>query len=274
MKKSQAYKKAIVIGASADIGMAFCEDWLSKGWKVAGTYRTSSDAVCQLESKIHYLVNCDLASSADVDRACASLKEQVPNWDVLILGPGLQDPVGEFLECDFDEWAESITINFTNQLRCVHRLLPARNRSNDHSPTVLFFAGGGTNNATTNYSAYTISKIALIKITELLAAEVLDVNFVIVGPGWVKTKIHNSTLNARDAAGSNYARTIEKLASNECTPMEKVIDCCNWLIDGQRSLLSGRNFSVAFDKWGNPELERLLASNPDMYKLRRFGNDL
>lgn len=274
MKNLEAQKKAIVIGASADIGMALCEDWVSKGWKVAGTYRTSSDAVRQLESKIHYLVHCDLTSMADVEHACACLKKQIPNWDVLILSPGLQDPVGRFLECDFDEWAESITVNFTNQLRCVHRLLPERNLSSDHSPTVLFFAGGGTNNAPTHYSAYTVSKIALIKMIEILAAEILDVNFVIVGPGWVKTKIHNSTLHARDMAGSNYARTLVKLASDECTPMEKVIECCNWLIDGQRDLLTGRNFSVVFDKWGSPELDLLLAKNPDMYKLRRFGNDL
>ena len=274
MKHLRPQKKAIVIGASADIGIALCEDWLSKGWQVAGTYRTSSDTVRKLKSRIDYLVRCDLSVSADVEHACISLIDWMSEWDVLILGPGLQDPVGIFPECDFDAWAESITVNFTNQLRFVHRLLPARSLSGKNRPTVLFFAGGGTNNAPTRYSAYTAAKVALIKMTEILAAEVLDVNFVIVGPGWVKTKIHNSTLNARDAAGSNYARTIEKLASNECTPMEKVIDCCNWLIDGQRSLLSGRNFSVAFDKWGNPELERLLASNPDMYKLRRFGNDL
>ncbi|MDO9371798.1 MAG: SDR family oxidoreductase [Gammaproteobacteria bacterium] len=273
MKHPQAHKKAIVIGASADIGIALCEDWISKGWQVAGTYRTSTDTVRQLKSKINCLVHCDLADTADVEHACRCLKEEMSGWDVLILGPGLQDPVGMFPECDFDEWAESITVNFTNQLRFVHRLLTARNLSGKHPPTVLFFAGGGTNNAPTRYSAYTASKIALIKMTEILAAEVVDVNFVIVGPGWVKTKIHNSTLNAHDRAGSNYERALEKLASNECTPMEKVVECCNWLIDGPRDLLAGRNFSVAFDKWGSPELDRLLAINPDMYKLRRLGND-
>lgn len=273
MTPPQTQKKAIVIGASADIGIALCEDWISKDWKVAGTYRTLSDAVRQIEPRINYLVRCDLASMTDVEYACACLKEQMPNWDVLVLGPGLQDPVGVFLECDFDEWTESIAVNFTNQLRLIHRLLPERNLSGKHPPTVLFFAGGGTNNAPTHYSAYTVSKIALIKMTEILAAEIPDVNFVIVGPGWVKTKIHNSTLDACEMAGPNYARTLEKLASNECTPMEKVVECCNWLIDGQKDLLTGRNFSVVFDKWGSPELDSLLTKNPDMYKLRRFGND-
>ena len=36
----QPGKKAIVVGASADIGAALCEDWIEKGWEVYGTYRT------------------------------------------------------------------------------------------------------------------------------------------------------------------------------------------------------------------------------------------
>lgn len=266
-------KNAIVIGASSDIGMALCEDWMSKDWKVFGTYRTFSDTVRRLESEFSYLVKCDLADTANVEFVCSCLKEQVSSWDVLILGPGLQDPVGLFPECNFDEWAESITVNFTNQLRIVHRLLPQRNVSAEQSPTILFFAGGGTNNAPTRYSAYIASKIALIKMTEILAAEIADVRFVIVGPGWVKTKIHESTLKARGMAGPNYERTVEKLASNECTPMETVIECCNWLIDSSKELVTGRNFSVVYDNWGSSELDGLLSVHLDMYKLRRFGND-
>jgi len=271
---TQIPKKAIVIGASADIGMALCEDWLSKGWEVFGTYRTPSDTINQLKSKAHYLVKCDLADTVHVEHACSLLKGRISSWDVLVLGPGLQDPVGMFSECDFDEWEESVMVNFASQLRFVHRLLPVRNYSEKCPPTVLFFAGGGVNNAPICYSAYTVSKIALIKMVELLAVEIPDVKFVIIGPGWVKTKIHNSILNARDRAGPNYQRTLKKFREDEFTPMEKVVECCNWLINGSKDILTGRNFSVAFDKWGNPELEELLAKNFDMYKLRRFGNDL
>ena len=111
------------------------------------------------------------------------------------------------------------------------------------------------------------------ELVELLAAEIPDVKFVIVGPGWVKTKIHNSILNARDRAGPNYERTLEKLRRDEFTPMEKVVECCNILINGSKDLLTGRNFSVVFDNWGSSELDVLLVKYPDMYKLRRFGND-
>ena len=101
MKNLQPQKKAIVIGASSDIGMALCEDWVSKGWQVAGTYRTSTDAVRQLESKINYLVHCNLADIDDVEHACDCLKKEMFGWDTLILGPGLQDPVGIFCRREY-----------------------------------------------------------------------------------------------------------------------------------------------------------------------------
>ena len=153
-------------------------------------------------------------------------------------------------------------------------MLPTRRHGSSFEPCVLFFAGGSTNNATVNYSAYTISKIALIKMCELLDAEVPDIKFTIIGPGWVKTKIHEATLRAKEKAGNNYKKTIEKLSGNECTPMEAVLDCCDWLIKAPREVISGRNFSAVFDKWGSEELVKMLKQNINIYKLRRFGNDI
>jgi NAD(P)-dependent dehydrogenase (short-subunit alcohol dehydrogenase family) len=269
-----AFKKAIVVGASSDIGIALCDNWILKSWKLAGTYRTKSDMVISLGKKIETLVQCDLESARSVDDACTELVKMMANWDVLVLGPGLQEPVGLFSECDFDEWEKSITVNFTNQLRFLNRLLANRNSKSLNGPTVLFFAGGGVNNAPTHYSAYTVSKIAMIKMVELLAAEIPDVKFVIVGPGWVKTKIHQSILDAGERGGPSYESTVQKFKDGTFTSMEKVVECCNTLISGPREILTGRNFSVEFDCWQDIHFVDLLEKNPDMYKLRRFGNHL
>jgi len=63
------------------------------------------------------------------------------------------------------------------------------------------------------------------------------------------------------------------LAGEECTPMEKVLDCCDWLMGAQRRAVGGRNFSVVFDQWGKPAVTQKLLKDPHMYKLRRQGND-
>jgi hypothetical protein len=52
-----------------------------------------------------------------------------------------------------------------------------------------------------------------------------------------------------------------------------VLDCCDWVIEAPREIVSGRNFSVVFDAWDDQSLAAILRSDPNMYKLRRAGND-
>lgn len=272
---SSTTKSAIVIGLSADIGQALCHDWLKKGWQVSGTYRSAFKGIDAVRSQLSCLLPVDLNDSDAIDIACAEVAKVTKPWDVLVLAPGLLEPVGPFLECDFSDWASSISINFTQQLRFVHRLMSHRRLEvSESGPVVIFFAGGGVNSAPINYSAYTSSKIALTKMTELLAAEIPSVKFVIVGPGWVKTKIHESILSQPMLAGESYLKTVEKFKTNDFTPMARVIDCCNILVEGKTNALTGRNFSVVFDSWDDKALEGQLLRHPDMYKLRRSGNDL
>ena len=266
-------RSAIIISASSDIGTAMCKSWIATGWEVYGTYRTKSQATEELVSLGVKLVRCDLSEPTSMADACLHLRRLCSQWDVLAMCPGSQDPVGPFIESTFDDWEDSVRVNFSSQMRMVHELLNSRRVDSSLGPCVLFFAGGGTNNAPVNYSAYIVSKIALIKMCELLDAEIPDTRFVIVGPGWVKTKIHSSTLRAGVRAGNNYQRTIDKLASNELTPMEEVLRCCDWVVNAPRELVSGRNFGVVHDMWGAQELAGKLVEEPNMYKLRRFGND-
>jgi NAD(P)-dependent dehydrogenase (short-subunit alcohol dehydrogenase family) len=269
---SNRSRSAIIISVSSDIGTAMSRRWLARGWNVAGTYRTGSQPVEELRSLGVKLVYADISDPPSVREACSGLRALCPEWDVLVMCPGSLDPVGAFVECDFDEWEASVGVNFLGQMRFLHELLPSRLVASPPGPCVLLFAGGGTNSAPANYSAYTVSKIASIKMVEILDAEISDTRFAIVGPGWVKTKIHAATLGAPTQAGISYQRTVDKLAGDECTPMEQILDCCDWLIDAPRALIGGRNFSVAFDAWGTKELEARLHEDPDMYKLRRSGN--
>lgn len=265
-------RTAIICSISSDIGLALADRWLSRGWRVAGTHRTVSDALHAVERRGATAVTCDLASAQSVESAGAALSG-IGLWDTLVLAAGQQEPVGAFADVDFDEWEQSLVVNFSAQMRLLHRLLPNRRTGGGRQPSVIFFAGGGTNNAPVNYSAYILAKIASIKACELLDAEIPDTKFTIIGPGWVATKIHDSTLKAGERAGSNYQRTIEKLASDELTPMADVLDCIDWAIDAPREVVSGRNFSVVFDRWGDPALDHMLRDDSDMYRLRRMGND-
>ncbi|MBF8262498.1 MAG: short-chain dehydrogenase/reductase [Parachlamydiales bacterium] len=266
--------KGIIVSATSDIATEMCLHWKKRGWDLSGTYFSELENYKILKKNNIPLYYCNLSDSASVDTAARQLAENVPSWDFLLFATGSQIPVGAFEKVDIDRWVSSIQLNFVNQLRLLHRLLPVRNFSSCEK-SVLFFAGGGTNNSVNNYSAYTLSKIALIKACELFDSEIKDVKFSIVGPGWVKTKIHNATLESGEQwAEKNFEKTRQKLNSNDCVPIIDVIRSFEWILSQPKKIVGGRNFSTVFDQWGSEELVKLLSVDGNMYKLRRFKNDI
>lgn len=266
-------RTAVLLSASSDIGSALAADWLARGDRVVGSERRTSDATAALTARGAMMAPCDLGDRASCEAFIDFARRHAPDWDVLVLAAGQLDPVGPFAGCDFDAWEDSFTVNLTAQLRVLHGLLPVRRRGGE-PPLVLFFAGGGTNGAPTNFSAYTLAKIASIKMVELLDAELPDVRTTILGPGWVRTKIHEQTLAAGEHAGAAYAQTVQRLRDGDFIAMERIVACCNWLIEQPREVIGGRNFSAAHDPWGKPELAQALRADVDAYKLRRSGNAL
>jgi len=263
--------KIIILSISSDIGFALAKDWRDKQIDVIGTYRTYSKKCSLLEGMGVTLYKCDLKSNKSINEAAKKIITG-GKWDCLILSAGTQEPIGKFSNVKFNDWEKSITINFINQSRFLHQLMNFRNNDNKNIPRVLFFAGGGTNNATQNYSAYTISKIASIKLCELLDAEYYDTVFTILGPGWVDTKIHNETISAGKNSGLNFQRTKEILRNNQFYPMDKVVECCNWLLNEDKAVVGGRNFSAVNDPWEEQGISKI-SSNKNIFKLRRYGND-
>jgi NAD(P)-dependent dehydrogenase (short-subunit alcohol dehydrogenase family) len=263
---------AIIVGCSSDIGMALAERWLNAGWRLAGTFRQPSTKTDALLLAGAQLTELDLASPLSVTEAAKQLQVMMPTWDALVLCPATMEPIAPFAECEFDAWAIGLEVNLIQQLRLLHSLLPFRQTSGEHQPTVLMFAGGGTNSAPDRFSSYTLSKIAAIKMCELLDREIPDTKFSILGPGWVRTKIHDETLRAGTQAGSAFEQTRQRLDGNDFTPMSDILDCCDWLLAAPRAAVGGRNFSVAHDNWGSDELIRRLVSDQDCYKLRRHEN--
>jgi NAD(P)-dependent dehydrogenase (short-subunit alcohol dehydrogenase family) len=264
----------LILALSSDIGAALARHYLGQGATVLGTYRRELPADLQANPRVRACV-CDLANPETTQVLADFLRAVAQPWDVLVSAVGQLSPVGKFLEVPFSDWEASVQINSTAQLRALHAAYSFRRTGGEVS--VVFFAGGGTNNPFTSYSAYCLGKIALIKMCELLDDEVPDINAFIVGTGWVRTKIHTQTLDAGVAAGANFSTTQRFLAEGQvgtyCADIAAMIE---WGCAQGRSVTGGRNFSVVHDAWrdGGRALAAMLQSSPDHYKLRRYGNSL
>lgn len=266
-------KTVFILGLTSDIGRELAQRFHRNGWSIVGTHRPNADlSELPPDTRLHTCDLADPAAAALLGKIChaASLR-----WNLLVVAAGTEEPIGEFWSCKADEWDTGIAVNALAPLRVVRDLYPLRVAN--ERPAVAFFSGAGTNSSAPAYSAYCAAKIFLMKMCELLDAESLDTSFFIIGPGIVRTKIHEQTLRTPEHSGANYRKVVEFLASNHPgTSHDDIYACLLWCLEAGKSVVGGRNFSVVHDAWrnGGGPLSSHLKKNPDLYKLRRFGNEL
>ena len=261
--------KALILSATSDIGIELVRDFKNKNIDVFGTYnKTKPDLeILPKENWFNFQVKdfCSVRYQSWLSEICP--------WDIFISCVGTLKPIGNFDENNPNEWVEGVNQNSTYQIASLMTALPFRNKKK--ISTAIFFAGGGTNCATTAYSSYTVGKISLIKSVELLNHEINDLKVSILGPGWVKTKIHSDTIAAENKAGENFQKTLNMLKHPEnMNPISKVVTDIFKIIDLPKNLMGGRNFSSVYDDLSSENLNRLLHLDPDFYKLRRSSNNL
>ena len=249
-------KTALVIGASSEIGGALSQRLKRDGWRVFGTARHPG------ESDVRF----SLVDPIPIKEFKRLLNGQ--GWDLLVIAAATLEPIGKFFDVPFASWKQSVCTNFTDHMRVLHELWPLRNK--ECLVDVMLFAGGGTNGPMTNYSAYCVAKIALIKMCELLHDENPDLNIFAIGPGYVKSKIHKQTLKAGlKKAGSGYEKTME-LLQTEGTSLDDIYAHLRWCMKAGRDVAGGRNFSTVHDPWRTLSPEHFNSVDfENQYRLRR-----
>lgn len=264
-------KNIFILGVSSDIGRGLAKLFVADGCRVIGTCRQTISEAMEKDLSDVTLIPCDVSQPESVHSAVEAFSRLALPWDIFISCVGSMEPIGSFFSVHFDDWEKSVIVNSTGQLRVLHAMYPYRRPGSISH--VVFFAGGGTNGVFPNYSSYCLSKILLIKACELLDDEAKDLNVFILGPGWVRTKIHKQTLENPDGAGANYSRTTEFLNSgNPGASYEEIHRLIIWCMSQGREIAGGRNFSLVHDLWRNDsaDLADALARDRDMFKLRRY----
>jgi NAD(P)-dependent dehydrogenase (short-subunit alcohol dehydrogenase family) len=263
----------IIVGLGSDIGSELSLRFLSDGWDVIGTTRDGLPIANEKLKKVKN-ITCDLSSKKSIQECIYQLLRISKNWDLIIFCSGTMNPIAKFWDSNSNEWENSFLVNVFGPLRILKALYP--NRNDKSSPSVCFFSGAGTNSAAPCYSAYSASKIALIKMCELLDSESKDTSFFIIGPGIVRTKIHMETLAAAEASGENFNKVKKFLASGEQgVSFDDIYLCISWCKNLKKEVIGGRNISLVNDDWrdGGEQLASYLEKDANFYKLRRFGND-
>ena len=247
--------------------MYLAQRFLDDGSIVVGTARGTSKIEAPEGTSVCHL---DLSSPTTISRDLEGFVKEVSDFDILIFANGTMEPIGEVLNLSIKELLDNFQVNFFS---VVDILAGMRNElsSGDKRRSVFFFSGGGTNSPNIGFAAYTLSKLALLKSTELFASEYPHTQFVCLGPGWVKTKIHTQAIMSRHTPIDLKDEYFRRVAENDFLRPTEIYEGVIFMHESFPNF-SGRNVSLAKDNYKSQKYIDMLVQDIDFLKLRRSGN--
>jgi NAD(P)-dependent dehydrogenase (short-subunit alcohol dehydrogenase family) len=242
---------AIVTGGGRGIGRAIALELASAGASVAVVAR-SRDQIAETVEGIArtggraIAVPADVSEPEAVGRMVREVERALGPVDVLVNNAGTAGPLGPIAETDPGEWWHCQEVNVRGPLLCTRAVLAgmvARRRGR-----IINIASGAGTVAIPCLSAYVVSKTALIRLTEILAAEVAahGVRVFAIEPGTVRTAMAEYALDSE--AGRKWLPWFQDIfAQGRDVPPEGAARLVTLLASGRADALSGRFFTVADD---------------------------
>jgi NAD(P)-dependent dehydrogenase (short-subunit alcohol dehydrogenase family) len=212
----------------------------------------------------------DVTDPQQLATAVAEVRRLVGPVDLLVNNAGVLGPIGPLWELDTDAWWRAMEVNVRGLVQTTQLVLPEMiERRRGRIINVTSQAGV---HRWPLVSAYSVSKAAVVKLTENLARETArhGVSVFSVHPGLLPIGM-SETVNALVPTSVHEARVrrwaLDELAQGRGADPEQAVELILRLANGDADTLSGRHLSVHDDL--DAVLDRLVeVRDSDLYVLR------
>ena len=277
-EKTLAGKTVVVTGGSLGIGFAVAKQASSCGPELILISRHEKDlkkAVSELPSdhgQIHRYYVLDVSRSDQVKKFAANLKKTKTIIHGLVNAAGVLPPIGKTEDISPQEFEKTFQTILFGTFNMCHYLIPLLKKS--PRGKIVNFSGGGATGAFPNYTAYAVSKIGVVKLTENLAAEYKNENIDVnaIAPGFVITRMHENTLRAGKRAGIEYLEKTRAEIARGGTPVKHAAELVFLLLSSAADGVSGKLISAPWDPWNKADFIKHLKDDKDFGVLRRIDD--
>lgn len=264
---------AIITGGGRGIGEAIALQFASEGAQLALASR-HRDELEKVAAK------CEAAGSrCSVHQVDVSHRDQVKDFvrevgrvDVLVNCAGVYGPIGPLEDNDLDEWEQALRINLLGTLYMCREVIPGM-RSRGHG-SIINLSGGGATSPRPSFSAYAVSKAAVARLSDTLAAELAGTGVRVnaVAPGLVDTSLQDAVLTAGERAGPLFPLMQKVRESGEgATPPDVAASLAVFLASDASHGLTGKLISAPHDLWKSWDESRIEQLNDsDWFTVRRL----
>ena len=213
----------------------------------------------------------DISSAKEVNTLYNEFRESGLTLRALINAAGVQSPIGTFEQLDPEDWNRNISINLFGTVNMIRGALPFFKSA--EGGKIINFSGGGATSSRPNFSAYAVSKTAVVRLTEILAEELREYNIDLnaVAPGAINTCMLDEIIEAGTQAGDEHEKA-RKLKSEGGDPVEKIVNLCRFLISSESDGISGKLISAIWDNFDDENFISRLKTDDDFCTLRRIDS--
>jgi len=278
-KKFLIGKNAIITGASRGLGEAIAYKFWQEGANLLLIARSGElllkikknlESINLHAQKVDY-IDIDLASVNAVDAIMNKAKKLWERVDILINNAAIQGPIGPIWENDWEEWQRTIRVNLLVPVELSRYCLNWM--KNYNKGKIINISGGGATGPRPNFSAYAVSKTALVRFTEILASESIDYNIQVnaISPGQMKSDLTRIIFDAGPVkAGRKEFNEAEKVLKEGGVPLNKAVDLALFLSSDLSNQITGKLISAIWDPWEFFHDHTGDLINSDIYTLRRI----
>jgi len=266
-------RTALITGAGRGIGAAIARLFATQGARLAIAARSRDE--------LEYVAADCRASGADcaIHLVDISVRDEVQHVvdavgqiDVLVNCAGTYGPIGPLVDNDMNDWEHALAVNLMGTVYTCRAAIPGMVERNRGS--IINLSGGGATTPLPNLSLYAVSKAAVARLTDTVAAELAGTNVRVnaIAPGAIDTRLQDDVLAAGEKAGPLFDRIRAMRATGlGATPLQVPAQLALFLASDASAGLTGKLISAPHDPWQSWDATRIERLNrSSWYTIRRL----